>query len=456
MRCRAQFDFDTTQRKKEISRHFCAVATKMDSKMLLLMILILAFKSEAFLQDNDNKRHPVILIPGDGGSQMQARLNKTQVVHYLCAKKSDWYALWLNLEQMVPEVIDCWADNMKLQYDAKTHTTHDSDGVETRVPGFGNSSTVEYLDESLRSFSIYFAKVATHLLTLGYQRGVDLHGAPYDFRKAANEHAKFFDDLKSLVEKTYAANGNRAVVFICHSMGSPMALYFLNHQTQAWKDKYIKAMVTMAGVWGGTVRAVKVFAIGDNLGTWIISSSGLMTTQRTNPSLAWLMPSDRLWKKDEILVQSDNINITVANFAEFYKGMKLPTGAMMWNDVKGLVHELTPPGVDVFCLHGSEVPTTERLVYKSFPKSKPTLLKGDGDGTVNIRSLLACTEWENKQPGKQFQHRVFPKLDHLELLRDDSVAEYVKNIVGSLNDEIKDVPKTEDNNAFYPIIDIVH
>ena len=70
----------------------------------------------------------------------------------------------------------------------------------------------------------------------------------------------------------------------------------------------------------------------------------------------------------------------------------------------------------VFCTHGSKVDTTERLIYPpgSFPMdnvleeeamiqnvtreenlkagwwpwpSDPTLVQGDGDGTVNIRSL---------------------------------------------------------------------
>ena len=43
------------------------------------------------------------------------------------------------------QAINCWTDNMLLQYDEKTHTTFNNDGVETRVPGFGNTTTVEYL-----------------------------------------------------------------------------------------------------------------------------------------------------------------------------------------------------------------------------------------------------------------------------------------------------------------------
>lgn len=45
-------------------------------------------------------------------------------------------------------------------------------------------------------------------------------------------------------------------------MGGPMSLYFLNSQTQAWKDRYIKCLVTLSGAWGGSVKAVKVYAIG--------------------------------------------------------------------------------------------------------------------------------------------------------------------------------------------------
>ena len=156
-------------------------------RILLYTLLTLALPQfEAFMQAH-HPRYPIVFIPGDGGSQVEARLNKTNVVHYLCAKKSDWYDLWLNIEQMVPEIIDCWADNMKMQYDPKSRTTRNNDGVEIRIPGFGNSTTVEYLDPSLTSLSIYFATVAKHLLPLGYQRGIDMHGAPYDFRKAASK-----------------------------------------------------------------------------------------------------------------------------------------------------------------------------------------------------------------------------------------------------------------------------
>jgi len=48
------------------------------------------------------------LVPGDGGSRIDAKLNKPSVVHYVCDKKTNDYSnIWLNLELLVPLVIGC-------------------------------------------------------------------------------------------------------------------------------------------------------------------------------------------------------------------------------------------------------------------------------------------------------------------------------------------------------------
>ena len=127
--------------------------------------------------------------------------------------------------------------------------------------------------------------------------------------------------MKALIEDTFERNNETSVVLVCHrynmirvvskteiflqslehpqlvmsgqyfSMGSIMMHYFLQQQTQAWKDKHVRyaakrnhtgvltnryhghqqilrALITLAGVWGGTARALKVFALGDNLDSW--------------------------------------------------------------------------------------------------------------------------------------------------------------------------------------------
>ena len=55
-----------------------------------------------------------VVVPGDGGSQLQAKLNKTTTVSYVCEAKTNYYFdLWLNIELLLPFVIDCFVDNMR-------------------------------------------------------------------------------------------------------------------------------------------------------------------------------------------------------------------------------------------------------------------------------------------------------------------------------------------------------
>ena len=75
-------------------------------------------------------------------------------------------------------------------YDPITHTTSNAPGVETRIQGFGNTSTVEFISSGEWSFSKYFSAILEAVLPQGYMRGQNIHGAPYDFRKAANEHGE--------------------------------------------------------------------------------------------------------------------------------------------------------------------------------------------------------------------------------------------------------------------------
>lgn len=132
--------------------------------------------------------NPVVLIPGDGGCQLEAQLNKTNVVHYICQKTTkDFFNIWLNMELLVPVVIDCWIDNIKLIYDNVTRTTRNPDGVEIRVPGWAGTETVEWLDPSHASTGSYFTDVANTLVQLGHVRNSTMRGAPYDFRKAPSK-----------------------------------------------------------------------------------------------------------------------------------------------------------------------------------------------------------------------------------------------------------------------------
>lgn len=69
-----------------------------------------------------------------------------------------------------------------MEYDPATGKYSNADGVDIRIPGFGNTSTVEVLDPSIIYFADYFKKFVEHFVTLGYSRGVDIKAAPFDWR----------------------------------------------------------------------------------------------------------------------------------------------------------------------------------------------------------------------------------------------------------------------------------
>ncbi|XP_055341491.1 phospholipase A2 group XV-like [Paramacrobiotus metropolitanus] len=374
---------------------------------------------------------PVIILPGDGGSQLQAWLERTSVRSNICPMRTNgWTHVWADLDMLIPGLVDCWVDNLKLIYNNITRKTSNPEGVRTQVPGFGDTDSIEYLTGNQLPGSKYLAYIVDMLVDNGYKRNVSVRGAPYDFRKAQNEQEEYFILLKKLVEDTYAANGNHKVTLIGHSLGCLFSLYFLNHQTQEWKDKYINAFIGMGGPWGGAVKPIKVIATGDDLDIAIVSRSKIKDILRTNPSVAALLPSDKFWAKNETLIYTPQKVYNLGNLREFFYDLDFPEGWEFYQDTKNLVYDLIPPGVKTYCLSGTGTATPATYVYKEggFPKKIPMVISEDGDGTVNRRSLDGCERWKGKQRDEVVT-KTFPGAGHRQMTRDKQVLDYIREIL---------------------------
>ena len=80
----------------------------------------------------------------------------------------------------------------RLDYAVSTNRYSDKQGVTVSVPGFGDTRTVECRSISNefceKNTSVqYFNKFVDYFVAKGYQRGVDIRAAPYDWRLAAGE-----------------------------------------------------------------------------------------------------------------------------------------------------------------------------------------------------------------------------------------------------------------------------
>ncbi|XP_014802960.1 PREDICTED: phosphatidylcholine-sterol acyltransferase [Calidris pugnax] len=362
-----------------------------------------------------NSTPPVVLVPGCLGNQLEAKLDKPDVVNWMCYRKTeDYFTIWLNLNTFLPVGVDCWIDNTRVVYNRTSRKMTNAPGVHIRVPGFGKTYSVEYLDQS--KLAGYLHTLVQNLVNNGYVRDQTVRAAPYDWRVGPQEQPEYFQNLKALIEEMHDEY-QRPVFLIAHSMGNLNILYFLLQQTQAWKDQYIGGFISLGAPWGGAVKPLRVLASGDNQGIPLMSNIKLREEQRMTTTSPWMFPTSLAWPETHVFISTPSYNYTYRDYKRFFTDVNLEDGWYMWEDMKDLLKGLPPPGVDTYCLYGTGYPTVETYIYdERFPYEDPVdMIYGDGDDTVATRSLELCKRWRNQQKQKVFIQEL-RGVDHLNMV----------------------------------------
>ena len=73
----------------------------------------------------------------------------------------------------------------RLVFDPTTDSFHDNNKVKIKVPGFGDTSSVEYLNPGLIYKRAYLNEMVDYFVDREYKRGKTIRAAPYDWRLAA-------------------------------------------------------------------------------------------------------------------------------------------------------------------------------------------------------------------------------------------------------------------------------
>lgn len=101
--------------------------------------------------------YPLILVPGSGGNQLEARLTRGYKpssllcqLYPLLKQKEGWFRLWFDPSVLLAPFTQCFAERMMLHYDKTTDDYYNAPGVETRVPHFGSTHSLLYLDPYLK------------------------------------------------------------------------------------------------------------------------------------------------------------------------------------------------------------------------------------------------------------------------------------------------------------------
>ncbi|XP_062317813.1 phosphatidylcholine-sterol acyltransferase [Osmerus eperlanus] len=386
------------------------------------------FPPNAKSRQASNSTPPVIIVPGNLGNRLDAKINKPTLVHWMCYKKTDdFFPLWIDLNMFMPIGIDCWIDNIRIVYNKTTRRSSNAPGVEVRVPGFGKTYPIEFLDTN--RLAGYFHTMVQHMVNMGYVRNETVRGAPYDWRVAPNENEEYFAQLKALVEEMYKEY-QQPIYLMGHSMGCNYVLYFLNQQPQAWKDHYIKAFISLGAPWGGAIKTLRVMASGENDGIPLVSNIKIREEQRMTTTNSWMLPTEEAWPKDHVFISTPTVNYTNQNYQRFFTDINFEDGWYMLEDTKNLTAGLPAPGVEVYCFYGVGLPTPVTYIYdEEFPNADPVdFLYDDGDDTVDSRSMGLCKRWINQQD-KPVHVTEFNGMPHLDMVFDHKVLNLIQRIL---------------------------
>ncbi|KQK22767.1 lecithin-cholesterol acyltransferase-like 1 [Brachypodium distachyon] len=378
--------------------------------------------------DVDNDLLPVVLVPGYGSSQLEARLTaayEPPAPRCGARKGEGWFRLWpINHTAMRQNPADapCFADQMSLVYDAVADDYGDAAGVVTRAPFFASTRGL-----------IGWDRLVEQLEATGYRDGETLFGAPYDFRYSVAP--RYYGRLAPLIESASSRNRGRPVVLVAHSQGCALAYQFLLSRPLAWRRRFVKHAVLLSAALGGFVEGMNILAAGMDYGLPNLAREATIRLARSQQSALWRLPTPIVFGDRPLVVTPDNNNTTYSahQITEFLDAIGFPEGVRPYlTRVLPLWEALPPPMVPVTSMIGAGVSTPETFVYGGDGfTGRPKVAYGDGDGNINMASLVAVEkEWSGVE-GQVLKVVRFPGAHHGDFLTVDFA---VKKVVAEIHE----------------------
>lgn len=192
-----------------------------------------------------------------------------------------------------------------------------------------------------------------------------------------------------------------------HSQGGYFALEFLNRSPLTWRRRLVKHFIMASTGAGGFVLYMQILASnGSSMPASVLS---LRRVKRSFASAFTALPSPKVFGPDTPLVVTQAKNYTAHNMPGFLTAIGLPSDATRFYETRALPVTLNfrAPVVPVTCINGVGVPTVEKLVYwdGDFDVA-PEVVYGDGDGLVNLASILALDTVIGEDPRQEYYKSV--------------------------------------------------
>ncbi len=389
------------------------------------------------------KLPPIIIVPGLGASPLYARWNKPSSGNVQTIDSSDnfqesdawsckqvqdsWVQIWPPTTEGLSSY--CWVDNIKVV--AKQNKIVNSDGVSTAVQEFGS---LEFANED------YMTCLIEALEAVGYQKGVNLFAACYDFRKIGDptEIDSWCMSLTKLIEQNCAMQENPAII-IGHDLGAVIANYFLVNALPEWKNKFISKFISISGTFGGCPKALRTILSG-NSGT----TNNFNEATKTSSGLSLILPNFKIYGNNP-LIHFNNITYSSKDIPKLVETVSEEASKILKISEKVRDISMNAPGVEVHILAGSDVDTESSYKYtmslvnepeKDIPFYQLELPfsqkfnypdQFQGDGTMPNFALEYPISWSKSQ-SQPVYFRFFTGMEHTKILSSFESVSYILNV----------------------------
>jgi len=302
-----------------------------------------------------------------------------------------------------------------------------------------------------------FAEMTSKFKAIGYQEGINLFGAPYDWRKPMNtllnDKGDFADLFFTLVNDAYTKSGNASVHIVTHSYGGLNVLNFMNRYKpanmtpaafQSWITTHIASFIPIAGPFSGTAKSLRAVLSGDTFGapSFLINIDTVANLVREWGGAINLIPDVGFWPANFTFVRTPSANYSASeqDLVALFNAVGAAKSAAIFQTTKDSINDLTIPHVPTYCLYGYDHPTEISYTYDAGLNSKaynqPTHIDVSdlGDGVVPLASLLECQYWhEHEGPKDHIRCREYDIRGHEDLQDEHMISDILAICTGSPN-----------------------
>ncbi|WP_426983561.1 lipase/acyltransferase domain-containing protein [Brevibacillus borstelensis] len=371
------------------------------------------FKNHSYHLKVTSNTIPVILIPGIGGSRLEAKEKRLTL------------EAWLSLDNIVFGI----RDPRHRMYLPLKPVAKNSVEVESLNKGFtvypekedGGFRAIEYLSyfpvDKVKEETEQYASMVKRLESEGYRKNITMFAMPYDWRYSNKDNAKY---LKEKIDEALKASGASQVQLVAHSMGGLLARETL--LSNASYQPKVKRIIYMGTPFLGSPRAYQAIQFGYNFGVPFLHEETGKVIAEYAPAVYELLPSPTYFDKAIVLKRDPIYSFTYEDMVTdsrvkiAYTPLVRQAEALhnKWDKRTLRVQQYSIIGTGQKTLLGYEYNTSRNIL-------KPFYDSGEGDGTVPYISA----EYGQSDIAKKF----YAVAAHAALPKDPLVIEQVVQLL---------------------------